>query len=55
MASLTQRNIDTGSLVQADATSGTFMYTMQQDDVIRTQCLTSRRTQHSASSPESMP
>lgn len=34
---VTQRNIDTGSLVQADATSGTFMYTMQQGDVIRTQ------------------
>ena len=34
---ITQRNIDTGSLVQADATSGTFMYTMQQDNVIRTQ------------------
>ena len=34
---VTQRNIDTGSLVQADTTSGTFMYTMQQGDVIRTQ------------------
>jgi RND family efflux transporter MFP subunit len=31
------RNIDTGSLVQADATSGTFMYTMIQANVIRTQ------------------
>jgi RND family efflux transporter MFP subunit len=31
------RNIDTGSLVQADATSGTFMYTMIQSNVIRTQ------------------
>lgn len=34
---VTQRNIDTGSLVQADATSGTYMYTMQQNNVIRTQ------------------
>ena len=34
---ITQRNIDVGSLVQADATSGTFMFTMQQSNVIRTQ------------------
>ena len=34
---ITQRNIDTGSLVQADATSGTFMYTIMQSNVIRTQ------------------
>ncbi len=34
---ITQRNIDTGSLVQADATSGTFMYTIMQSHVIRTQ------------------
>jgi RND family efflux transporter MFP subunit len=33
---ITQRNIDVGSLVQADATSGTFMFTMMQTDVIRT-------------------
>src|SRR5215468_524757 len=34
---VTQRNIDVGSLVQADATSGTFMFTLQQGNVIRTQ------------------
>ena len=34
---VTQRNIDVGSLVQADATSGTFMFTVMQTDVIRTQ------------------
>lgn len=34
---ITQRNIDIGSLVQADATSGTFMFTIMQGDVIRTQ------------------
>jgi RND family efflux transporter MFP subunit len=34
---ITQRNIDVGSLVQADATSGTFMFTIQQGNVIRTQ------------------
>jgi RND family efflux transporter MFP subunit len=34
---ITQRNIDVGSLVQADATSGTFMFTLQQGSVIRTQ------------------
>ena len=34
---ITQRNIDVGSLVQADATSGTFMYTIMQSNVIRTQ------------------
>jgi RND family efflux transporter MFP subunit len=34
---ITQRNIDVGSLVQADATSGTFMFTINQDSVIRTQ------------------
>ena len=33
---ITQRNIDVGSLVQADATSGTFMFTIMQDNVIRT-------------------
>lgn len=33
---VTQRNIDIGSLVQADATSGTFMFTVMQTDVIRT-------------------
>jgi len=33
---ITQRNIDVGSLVQADATSGTFMFTIMQNDVIRT-------------------
>ncbi len=34
---ITQRNIDVGSLVQANATSGTFMFTIMQSDVIRTQ------------------
>jgi RND family efflux transporter MFP subunit len=34
---ITQRNIDVGSLVQADATSGTFMFNIQQGNVIRTQ------------------
>ena len=34
---ITQRNIDIGSLVQADATSGTFMFTLMQSNVIRTQ------------------
>jgi RND family efflux transporter MFP subunit len=34
---ITQRNIDIGSLVQADATSGTFMFTIMQGSVIRTQ------------------
>ena len=34
---VTQRNIDIGSLVQADAVNGTFMFTIQQSSVIRTQ------------------
>jgi RND family efflux transporter MFP subunit len=34
---ITQRNIDVGTLVQADATSGTFMFTIMQSNVIRTQ------------------
>ncbi len=34
---ITQRNVDVGTLVQADAASGTFMYNIMQDDVIRTQ------------------
>jgi RND family efflux transporter MFP subunit len=34
---ITQRNIDVGSLVQADATSGTFMFTIIQSNIIRTQ------------------
>jgi RND family efflux transporter MFP subunit len=34
---ITQRNIDVGSLVQADATSGTFLFTIMQSDVIRAQ------------------
>jgi RND family efflux transporter MFP subunit len=34
---VTQRNIDVGSLVQADATSGTFMFTVMHSDVIRIQ------------------
>ena len=34
---MTQRNIDVGSLVQADATSGTFMFGIVQRNVIRAQ------------------
>jgi RND family efflux transporter MFP subunit len=34
---ITQRNIDIGSLVQADVTSGTFMFTIMHTDVIRVQ------------------
>jgi RND family efflux transporter MFP subunit len=34
---ITQRNVDVGALVQADATSGTFMFTIMQSNVIRTQ------------------
>jgi RND family efflux transporter MFP subunit len=34
---VTQRNIDIGDLVQADATSGTFMFTVMHTDVIRVQ------------------
>jgi RND family efflux transporter MFP subunit len=34
---ITQRNIDIGTLVQADATAGTFMFTLMKDNVIRTQ------------------
>jgi RND family efflux transporter MFP subunit len=34
---VTQRNIDVGDLVQADATSGTFMFTLMHTDVIRVQ------------------
>ena len=34
---VTRRNIDVGSLVQADATTGTFMFTLMQTNVIRTQ------------------
>lgn len=33
---VTARNIDVGSLVQADATTGTFMFTVMKTDVIRT-------------------
>jgi RND family efflux transporter MFP subunit len=32
---ITQRNVDVGSLVQGDVTGGTFMFEMQQKDVIR--------------------
>ena len=39
---ITQRNIDIGSLVQADATSGTFMFTVMQGNVIRTQVFVPR-------------
>src|SRR6202008_4169179 len=34
---ITQRNIDIGSLVQADAVNSTFMFTVMQSNVIRTQ------------------
>jgi RND family efflux transporter MFP subunit len=34
---ITQRNIDIGSLVQADATGGTFLFTLMQSDVLRIQ------------------
>jgi RND family efflux transporter MFP subunit len=34
---VTQRNIDVGGLVQADAASGTFMFTVMHTDVIRVQ------------------
>ena len=34
---ITQRNVDVGALVQADAVSGTFMFTIMQSNVIRTQ------------------
>jgi RND family efflux transporter MFP subunit len=34
---VTQRNVDVGSLVQADATSGTFMFTVMNSDVLRIQ------------------
>jgi RND family efflux transporter MFP subunit len=32
---ITQRNVDVGSLVQGNAATGTFMFEVQQDDVIR--------------------
>jgi len=34
---ITQRNVDVGALVQADATSGTFMFTLMGSDTIRIQ------------------
>lgn len=34
---ITQRNVDVGSLVEADAVSSTFMFTVMQGNVIRTQ------------------
>jgi RND family efflux transporter MFP subunit len=34
---ITQRNVDVGTLVQADATTGTFMFTIMQASVIRAQ------------------
>jgi RND family efflux transporter MFP subunit len=34
---ITQRNIDIGSLVQADAASGTFLFTLMQSEVLRIQ------------------
>jgi RND family efflux transporter MFP subunit len=34
---ITQRNVDVGSLVQADAASGTFLFTIMQSNIIRAQ------------------
>jgi RND family efflux transporter MFP subunit len=34
---ITQRNVDVGSLVQADATSGTFLFNIMRSDIIRAQ------------------
>ena len=34
---ITQRNVDIGALVQADATSGTFLFTLMHSDTIRIQ------------------
>jgi RND family efflux transporter MFP subunit len=34
---ITQRNVDVGTLVQADAASGTFLFTLMQSDVLRIQ------------------
>jgi RND family efflux transporter MFP subunit len=34
---VTRRNVDVGTLVQADATSGTFLFTLNQSDVVRIQ------------------
>jgi RND family efflux transporter MFP subunit len=34
---ITQRNVDVGALVQADATSSTFMFTLMRSDTIRIQ------------------
>jgi RND family efflux transporter MFP subunit len=34
---ITQRNVDVGALVQADATSGTFLFTLMHSDVLRIQ------------------
>lgn len=34
---ITKRNVNIGDLVQADATSGTFLFTIMESDVIRTQ------------------
>jgi len=34
---ITQRNVDVGSLVQADAASGTFLFTLMHSDVLRIQ------------------
>ena len=50
---ITQRNVDVGSLVQADATSGTFMFTLMQSDVIRTQVYRAAGRRRSALQPGS--
>jgi multidrug efflux pump subunit AcrA (membrane-fusion protein) len=36
---ITQRNVDVGNLVQGNATSGTFMFEIMQEDVVRVLCL----------------
>ena len=44
---VTRRNIDVGSLVQADATGGTFMFTVTQSDVMRIRLYVPRGTRPS--------
>ena len=52
---ITQRNIDVGSLVQADATTGTFMFTVDTERRDPHPGLSCRRTRRSACSPASRP
>jgi hypothetical protein len=51
---ITQRNVDIGSFVQADATSGTFMFTIMQGMSSEPRC-SCRRTRRSDCSPVSRP